>query len=290
MFVIDDTNKENKDEAKEEKILSLDETHDQVLQDLEKEGGEDAKDLPEAGADNADVSSNEDEKEDEVRNDPADDDKGDGTGGEPEPKIENKPIEEPPQLPEPTTDVGVEVKDYEGTVHKFKNFDDIPDDFEPQNYKEFARFTVAMNTKLANDQKREQDRLREEADRDRESRIKQIKDSWEKDIQSLTKSKELPVEEKEREKVVAGVYEVINEHLADSKVIDFAPAFEIYQYRQMKAQSQERKNKEIDEKKDRASLIQGQGTPTPSSRSNVREAPPSGVSLDAVHESVLENL
>jgi hypothetical protein len=286
---------EGNDEAQKEEVLNksggealdLDQIHERTLEDLEKE---DNKDDEEGDTDNGanndqgDDDSDEDNKKDNSNDPPHEKDGEEPPVPEPvKGQPENKPA---PELEEA---IGVEVKDYEGKVHKFKNFDELPDDFEPISYKEFARFTVAMNEKLANDKKREQDRLQEQAEQEKQSRIDQIKAGWDKDIEELTNQKALPNDEKEREKVVAGVFDIINEALLKDRVIDFAPAYEIYSYRQSQKQSEQKRQEQIKEKKEKGSKIQGQNSPTPS-KARSYEAPPTGVSLDQVHEQVMSDL
>lgn len=230
---------------------------------------------------------------------------------EPLPPAPVPPAPEPPvalpekeELPvEPDTDTSkpgkdkVAIKDYNGTQFYFNNLDEVPDDFEPQSYKTWARAVQQFSDKAIEERKAESERAAREAELENTVRVERIKKGWQDDIAQLDKDKALPTEQKDRQTTIDAVFSLMNEELAKGRILDFAPAFEIYQFRNGKDEAKERADQQAQEKKDRGSRVQGAGSGSNSSgnvRSNaagrIVEAPPSGVSLDDIHSSVLGSL
>ena len=211
---------------------------------------------------------------------------------------EQKPeVQVPEEVKEEPADVSaleeelhkVSIRNSDGKVQEFASVDDIPDDFEPYSYKDFA---VGVNklTELAIEKKesaREKARLQEEAEAAK--RIDAIKKGWDDEIEVLVKNGSLDKEEATQKAEVDAVFELmVEERGAGRQIESFTQAYEIYQFRKMKKEQQENKQKSNDEKKKYGSRIQPGGSPPPTNtKGKVFEAPPAGVSLDQVHEKVL---
>lgn len=303
MSVID---KDNKDEPqKEEKISgSLDEVHDRTIQDLENEdvNEEDNKE----DKDNAEEDISEDNKDgakekdaEENKDDPSDEniqnvedfikDEDDNSTTELD-KEKDEPEELDTDSSKPSKNK-IAVKGFDGKTYYFNNLDEVPEDFEPSSYKEWGRAVQRFTDKAQNDKKDEEERLAKQAEDEKVERLKTIKAGWKRDIDQLTESKALPEDEKERQEVIDKVFGLMNDELTKGRVLEFAPAYEIYQFRQGKDEVSKRKKEVDQEKKDKGSRVQGAGTgggkaPKP----KVIEGPPPGVSLDQVHEQVLGSL
>lgn len=206
-----------------------------------------------------------------------------------EPKEE--PVVVPPIEEEPEK---VSIKDSDGKIQEFASIKDIPDDFEPFSYKEFA---VGINklTELGLEQKQSaKQKAEEDAKAERDARIDKIKEGWQKDQDALIKQGLIPAEEEKNQPIIDGVFTVMQEEMNNNgTTLGFKTAYEIYAHREsLKVKDEEIKAKN-DEKKRRGAFVQPGGSTTPSAPSKkgkVFEAPPTGMSLDQVHENVLGSL
>lgn len=316
----DDT--EKKDEEEQTKVLeSLDDVHEQAIAELENESQEDDEDDDsteddkdaeekdtESDNDDGDDDNDADDKEEDIEDgDTRDDAEGDvddddqsDSASRAETDTDAEDDKSAAELDTDVTKPGkgkVSVKAYDGTTYHFNNWDEVPDDFEPASYKEMGRFTHSMNEKLRSDQQAEAEAQERAARREREARIAKVKESWEKDIKHLTDDKVLPTDKKERKQVIDGVYKLMEDELQKGRALDFAPAYEIYAYRNQLDGKKERVKKEQSDKKKRAGKVMGAGSGAGGAGRNkqsgggkVYDAPPSGVSLDDVHSSVLGSL
>lgn len=301
-------NGDDKDESEEKKEellvdLSLDQVHEKVVADLEDDDSEEEDDENKEEADDGD-------KEPDEEEDSGGDDDGDGAGERDDSIAESKTPEVPevpdpkvpePKTPEPTPELDtdttkdgpnkVAVKDYDDNTHYFNSLDEVPEDFEPRSYKEFARFVQSMTEKEQSDKKRAAEEAEAAAEAERSARIQSIKDEWDRDIKSLVEENRIPKDEKERQPVIDAVFDIMNKKLERGKVIDFETGFEIYSAQERSDAKKEVIKKSNEDKKKRGGMVVGAGSGSnASSKSRVIEGPPAGVTLDDVHASVLNDL
>lgn len=270
-------------DSKPVEVPNLDKVNDLAQAKLAEEGNDDdgskddsAEDKPKdsvdagddaAGGDNADESSKDDV---------------------PAPKVDK---------PEPAAELEhdkgtktVEVLGIDGKRHKFASLDEIPNDFEPASYKELMVATNKL-TRLEMDAEADAARAKYEKDaKETNDRVKAIQDGWDKDIDGLTKAKQLPDNAAERKTEVDAVFNYIDKQLKKGIVIDsFEEAYKAVQYDKMKAEREEAAKKQNDDKKRRGGMVQASGTPQ-APKSGVREGLPRGLTLDQVHSKVLSEL
>lgn len=276
-----DAKDDSKDESKDEQelTLDLDQAHDKAIHELDKE-----EELDEEG----DKEKDEDEEKNEEEG-PEDKDEEDDDVSEESPA--DSIDEEEDELVLPIDETKISVKDSDGNVQEFDSLEDIPDDFEPFSYKEFGlavgKLTERGIERKAAERKAEKDQKAKE----KEKRLTKMKKTWDDDLEALIKEGE--IDKDDNKEVVDGVYKVMQEELlADRPASSFRQAYEIYSYRENKKAIAKHKEKLNKEKKARGAKVQpgGSGVSTPSNKSKVFEAPPSGVSLDQVHEKVLNSL
>lgn len=284
---------DKKDEKEELTPTDLEVVHAQAVEKVENEDVSDDANEDDEPKDDDDSKDAEDKDESK---DEADDDVQDTP-----PAPAEKP--EPPKEPEEEADIVstveksiplVKIKDSDGKVHEFAKVDDIPEDFEPATYKEL---TVATS-KLTRREMEVESKIRDaEADREikeRNERVEKIKSEWLAEEEALLKSGDLPKDQEERSKVVEAVYEIMQESSSSGAPINkFTQAFEIYQYRKGKEDAANEFKKADDEKKKKGSKVMSGGGGAISSKSSkgkVIEAPPSGISLDQLHENILGTL
>jgi|GEM_PF-6241428 len=295
---------EKKDEAKkEEEVLTLAQVHDQTIAKLEHEGDDDdsAKDDSDTGdkdagadkdaADGDDKAGDEDESKDA--------DAGEAPVGAAIPD-KQLPAEKPeedepaPELNEDTTKKGpgkITVKDVDGGIHYFNNLDEVPDDFEPATYKHWGQVVQKFTEKSASDRVAQADAETKAEEAERSARIDAIKADWDKDIKILTDAKSLPSDETEKKVVTDAVFAIMNEKLAEGRVIDFATGYELHEGRKGKDTGAEAKAKVAEDKKKRGAMVSGAGTGGgAANKPKIMEAPPSGLTLDDIHMSVLDSL
>lgn len=278
-------NPDNKDGKQEDKNPpSLDQMHEATKRDLEDE---------DKGDDNADADADDDkgdeDKDKQVSDDNKDgsaDDKSDdksGAGDADEASDDDQAADQPAaDVDEDITKPGkdkIKVKSFDGKTYYFNNLDEVPDDFEPASYKEWGRAVQDFTDKAANDRQAEIDRAKAEEQKATERRVNDMQKSWDKDIKDLGLTKEKDIDE---------VYSYMESQLKEGVVIDnFKQAYKAMKWDRTEEERVKQENKM---KKLRGGMVQGGGTMPPEGGRKVFEAPPRGVSLDAVHQNVLRNL
>jgi hypothetical protein len=284
-------NKPNDNEDKKEVITptDLEEVHAKAVEDIDKEVTDDDADKSEEVSDAKDEEPNDEpDTKDEEADDKADEPK-------PEPKVEvpTSPEEEPDIVSAVQEKIPkIKVKDSEGKEHEFASTDEIPDDFEPETYKAFAVATSKLAQREIAVEREVKKAQTEKIDKERNERIEKIKEQWDVDLKALVKSGDIPKDEAEQKPVVDGVYKIMQDEMTAGRPVNsFTQAFEIYSYRQSLEDKKKSQEKINDEKKKRGAMILPGGSANPGkAKTKVFEAPPSGVSLDQVHEKVLGSL
>lgn len=273
----DNTN-DNAKEVKDGSIPSLDEVNDLTQAKLDKE------------AEDASAAESEDKKDEAATG--SDDKAEDGddlaaTGNESDKEEADSDKAEEPDNPEPAPELDTEItkpgkdkvsiKAFDGKTYYFNNFDEVPNDFEPENYKALMAGTRSLLQKEEADAKAERKANRDEQAKAQKARTDAMQESWDKDIKEL-KLEDAQVEE---------VYTYMEDQLKDGVPIEnFKLAYKAMAHDKSEAEDQAKLN---DIKKKRGGQVQAGGTPPPN-KPTVREAPPRGVGLDAVHQHALQNL
>lgn len=310
---------ENKGDQEEKPFQtgdSLDAVHDKVVSDLEHEAEEEGDD-----GDGNDEDEDKDKDKDKPEGSGADDDKDPPEGGDKDPDKEEDPEDEeepeeeeeqpkggedknPRDVEEPKVDDDVsrpgkykaEFVDIDGNKHYVSDMDQLPDDFEPKNMKEYGKAIQKLNNEQGQFAYDKEVFRRQEAFKKSQEQTNTLTSAWDKEEEKMTKAGTLPADEKERKKVVEGIYDVMEDELKKGNVINsLAVAYELYQGRQgtqQKADEDKKKKDELNKKKkERGSRIQG-GTPSTSGSGGpkVIKGPPAGVTLDQVHEQVTSGL
>lgn len=296
--------KDQPEEKKEEVLDSLDAVHERVVADLENEDSEESDD---DSAEDDDAGSKDAGADKDDSAEDAEDDSDAGAADEPDapedkpaddpvlPPDEEKPAPEDKPAPELDTDSTknapgkIAVKDFEDKTHYFNNLDEVPEEFEPKSYKEWGRFVQKATDKEQSERKAAEEASVKAAADEKAARIKSIKDDWDKDIKTLTDNKTLPEDAKERQSAINGVFDVMNEKLARGKVIDFETGYEIYSSKKGADDKKEAADKTNKDKKKRGGMVVGAGS-SPSVKTKIVEGPPPGITLDDVHEQVLNSL
>lgn len=236
--------------------------------------------------------------------------KGDDTAEAPELEEDKPTAPEIPKTPEPEVHEDkaeadfvppefkelpkVVVRDSEGKTHEFETVEDIPDDFEPFSYKEYG---VAVNKLTKRELALEKQNADIKAGEEKalhEKRIKEVQAEWDADIAKLAGEGAIPKDEAKRKQTVDGVFSLMQEAMNNGRAFaSFEQAFEVYSYRQGEKEREAQKAKTIAEKKKRGGMIQGGGSAAvgkPSGSNQAREAPPTGLSLDQIHERAMNSL
>lgn len=271
-----DGDDQDKQEVKPDAIPSLDQVNDLTQHQLENEGTDEVPD--------------EAPKEEPAKEEPTPD-PAPAPEATPEPTTpEPQPA---PQVDTETTKPGpgkVSVKSFDGKTYYFNNLDEVPNDFEPASYAETMRAAKDFARKEDADEKAERKAEREAAKAQANDRIKDIQAGWDKDIASLTEAGTLPKETKDAQPVIDEVYEYMEKQLKTGVIVDnFTEAYKAVQYDKMLAKEAEETQALNDAKKKRGGQVQAGGT-SAAPKSTVREAPPQGLSLDAIHAKVLSEL
>lgn len=288
----DDNVNEVEDVNNEEKVLdapeaTLNEVHDEANRQLNEEA-------PDENGDGEEDSEGAEAESGDGGSGAEDEDKGDEEAGsapevpEDKPTPELKPEVKEEKLEEVKLSDPVKVKSYDGKVYEFNSLDDVPEDFEPSSYKEFARFTREMIKKENTDAEILENNRTLVEEKEKQERVDAIKAGWDADIKSL--DAELPKDPNERKELTDAVFNLMNEELSKGKVIDFAPAYEIYMYRESQKEKIENLNRIAEDKKRRGGMVVGNSPAGNGPKTKVIEAPPQGTSLDDVHASVLGSL
>lgn len=289
----DEDTKDKKPEAKEvqpDHVPTLDEVNDLTQAKLEHEEDEDpdtSKDDDDADDDKPDV---------DEPDEPADTGK---VAPEPSPSPEPSdadakavPAEPATELDPDTTKPGkgkVAIKALDGKTYYFNNLDEVPDDFEPATYKELMAGTRAL---YAKEDKDARDAEKAEAEAQKAEHTKQVdkmSQGWQTEEESLKKDGLIP-RGKDGEQLTKEVYDYMAKQLNKGVMIDsFTEAYKAVSYEKMQQEREEEQKQLNDKKKERGGRVQSGGANNPA-KSTVREAPPPGVGLDAVHAHALNSL
>lgn len=308
-----DTSNEDDTSKSEDKTpplpATLDELHDRVM----NERGEELL-SPEGEGDEEDATAGEDEDDsdgDDTAN-KKDKDEEDATAGD---KVESGDAEddtteeELPKIDPPETmddDVSKPGKykakftDAEGNVFHVTDVDQLPDDFEPKSFKDNMKSLQTLS-KVQDQAVKDQVAFEDaQAAQGRDQQIKQLTESWNKDIKVLTDTKKLPEAEADRKKVIDGVYSLMQEEMNNGRRIDsFEHAFEIYSFRNPldTADKEAARKEKVAEIKAKGSKVMGGGPAggkSTSTKSNYGgrtiTAPPPGLTLDDIHMKAVGSL
>lgn len=326
-----DNQNQNAQDNKDNQVepLSLDDVHDQEVSaleegdndsqdDTEESSGDDSKE--EDSSDDSDNDNDDDSQSDEDSSDSdeEDDDSGDDSddsddseGGDDEDEEEEDSDSEedtsesdddsqelePPKTDKDTSKPGKyksEFIDIDGNKIYVNSMDELPDDFEPKNMKEYGKSIHDLTGKQGQLKQDQYNYQKQVAQNQTKERISRLRKGWDNDISNMDKSGELPKDKSKRQAEIDGTFELMESEMKKGNVIDsFKVANELYKGRQQaksdaKADVQDKKNKA---KKKRGSSIQS-GNPSASGANKPKtiEAPPSGTSLDDVHSHVLGSL
>lgn len=283
--------------------IDLDAVHAHSVHQVEEEGELDDEGNPITSDDSDDTGdeagggSSSDDTDDTTGDDGGDDDTEEGDpaadkGKDDEPVVPT-PVTDKPEVispkPELNTDITVKVegkvaiKDADGNTFYFNNTDEIPDDFEPASYKELMTGTKALYKKEAQDEQSAKDAAIAAEQQRQQAEIDAVTNSWDKDIDVLTKGGVLPKEKEARETEIGDTYAYISKKLADGVIIDsFAEAHKAMKYDQQQEAKAKKAKEDAKNTKERGGKVLSGGGAI-SNKGKVIDAPPAGTSLDAVH-------
>lgn len=285
---------------------TLDQVHQMNQAKLE---GEDANENQ--GNEDDDASGAEDDTADGSNDgDDADDASGDAGEAEPTEPTEDKGEPATPEPPAVAATVDsditqkgegkIPIKDAEGKTYYFNNRDEVPEDFEPANYKALMDASTLFARKETKDEAAQvANEAREREDvmaADTKARTEAMQKSWQEDITKMTTAGILPKDTKKNEAAADEVYAYIESEMKTGNIItSFSQAYKGMMYDREQAKRVEDQKKIDEDKKKRGGMVQsgsgGTGTPVTGARGNrVIEAPPVGAGLDAVHRRAVEQL
>jgi hypothetical protein len=288
--------------------VSLDEVHEQIQNERGEEfsrpeasDDDTSDDTNDANTDTEGTTSTEDDSATDTDTDSDDDtsDTSDDTTSEEEEDTtsDTTSTEEltPPERDDDLTKPGkykAEFVDEEGNKHYVSDLTQLPDEFEPRSSKEYG---IAMQDLFRKQQQYDADDREYQQNKtvhDTNQAVTQLRESWNKDIETLTTEKALPEDSKERQKVINGVYALMDAEMKKGNTIDkWATAYELYEAREAKKAAAAAEKQEIVRKKQAGGKVMGSGAPTGTGgRSKIREGLPPGVSLDQVHDKVISEL
>lgn len=199
----------------------------------------------------------------------------------------------------------VEFVDVEGNKYYISSAAQLPEDFEPKSQRDYGMSLEGLSeqrAKYATDQKGYETA---KADFDNKSTVTELQQGWHTEIQKMTESKTLPDKKEDRDKVVGGVFKLMNDELEKGNAIDsFAIAHELYMSRTGRAEAEaataEADKAQKAERKNKGGKVMGGGgsrssagggsASGDSSRGRVLEAPPPGTTLDDVHARVMNGI
>lgn len=265
----DDTNESK--EVTADHVPSLDEVNDLTQHKLEQEDTDDTnEDLDEETTDDEDTS-NSDEA--------SDDDAISTDSKEPLLPEAESTTELDSDITKPDKDK-VAIKAFDGKTFYFNSLDEIPEDFEPANYKALMSGTKALMRKEDADAKTLQESQQKQQQAEVDQRALNLQDRWDKE------QKELNITDK---KEVDAVYKYMEKKLQMGVPIEsFTEAYKAYNYDKLIKEREDEDKDLADRKKARGSRVQGGNSN--SNKPIERQAPPTGLSLDAVHAKALRDL
>jgi hypothetical protein len=319
-------------------LTSLDDVHARAQAQYEEE---DATGDDEAGGDdNADEDGagdagdgGDDDKSEGAGSDgqDADDDAGSGDGGDDEadddeagagddtpeyqpgsaqiPKAGAADDDKAPEAPEVDDDVTkpgkykAEFTDVDGNKYYVTDASQLPEDFEARSQRDYA-LAIQDLTKKQGEFSKDQSAYQEaKTQYDTKQSVGKLQDSWHQDIDRMASEKILPEKKEERDKVVAGVYGLMEAEMKKGRVIDsFELAHELYQGRIARAEAEraaaDADKASKDDRKRRGGKVMGGGARSGAggsssgtdNRGRVLEGVRPGTSLDDVHARVMEEI
>lgn len=303
----DDANTEelNKEDAKE--VTGVAPTLDQVHQISQNKVDEEDFSGDKGDGDVADEDAKDDAQEDDA-------DGGTSTEADEDAQEEDKPEpvappvepEKPVEQPSVDTDITkpgeskIAIRSIDGKTYYFNNREEVPDDFEPTNYKELMNASTAFAKKEQADEAiaaaNEEARVNAETEAENQKRVESMTQSWENDAKSLTESGLLPKDPKANEEAKNKVYDYMDAEMKKGNVYtSFNQAFKAMMWDEQQKKAKAEKRAEDEAKKKRGGMVQpgsgGSSAPSTSVRGNrIIEAPPTGAGLDAIHRKTLETL
>lgn len=296
--VIDDTNKDEAVEVKGQ-APTLDEVHARNQAKVEAEDAanentaDNEDDADSQGSDAGDAGTDDDADADAAT---GDDDAGTVT-------VETTPpVTVAPDKPAVELDIEkngpgkVAIKDSLGKTWYFNNTDEVPDDFEPASYKALMVGNKALWQKEQSDAKQAADEKEKEAFDARAAESKRLVDNWTTESEQLASTGLLPKDAAKRQAVENEVYEYMESEMKKGNIISsFTQAFKALAFDKQQEADNKRQKEINDAKKKRGSIVQGGSgadkvTTTGRGGGRMIEAPPSGASLDAVHQRAISQL
>lgn len=271
--------------AHDESFIKPEENNDASAGDEEEdETNDDAKKAPD------------DSSDDEKNNNKASDDEDTNFFGDEEDQSSTKTGSKPEENnDEVNTDITenvvgkIAVKNIEGETFYFNNLNEVPDDFEPISAVAWSKADKQFKDKEIIDAKHAQDRAEAESN---QKAIQDLANRWKQEAEVLDKLGELPKDKAEREKVVAKVFSHMRKVGQEEKrvVESFTEAFKEIKDAEAKAKEEKEKKEAADLKKKKGSSVAGSNSGASTGRINKMQGVPAGVSLDAVHESIMGTL
>jgi hypothetical protein len=281
--------------------------------DSDAKGDDDKSDDDAAGAGSGDVSDDDSDDEDKGTGAPADEEEGDAAAADDDKKDDDAVAPTPPEIDDDITQPGkykVEFVDEDGNKFYVTSVRQLPDDFEPQSQKAYGAAIEDLSEKRS---EYKSDVAKYEDDKakfDTAGRVKSLRESWNSDIERLSKDGikigdsviKLPEDATDREKAIKGTYALMSAELKNNqRTLPFASAFELYQAREARAAAAaqnddeaEKKKEEDAEKKKKGGRVMGSGSggapKQPAGSGGVRKAPPVGTTLDQIHQGKLGTL
>lgn len=262
----------------------------------ESDDDDQADDDTEDKSDDKDESDDEDESEEDGSDDQSDEDEAEDE------KSKDQPTSKQVTVPEVDNDISkdgdykvkfIDADDKEFFVH---NADELPDDFQPRSYKEYASAVQKLPLVQA---KFESDKSKAEADKaksDDQQRQLELANSWKADIERLSQAGQLPKDKAKLEKEASKVFDFMASEMKknvesngkEGAIIDnFAVAHELMVAREAKADKDKQQQQIVDNKKKRGAMVGSGGN------NNVTgpiSAPKMGTTLDDLHEQVVGSL
>jgi hypothetical protein len=306
------------DDKKTGPAPTLEQVHDIESSRLEDDGGDDGASETKkaegeedgaAGTDAGDEGKDTDDDEDkggaddgkDSADDDQDEDKAPASGDDGGRLPDTKPAESTAEL---NTDIKkpgegkVAIKNADGETFYFNSTEEVPDDFEPVSYKALMEGTKALMRKEDSDAQAAKDADEQRLADESAKRAKDMQDSWDKDVKTLTDDGVFPKDPKENEAMQGEVLDYISDQLKKGRVLtDFSQAYKAMMYDKEQVEKKTETKKKNDTKSKRGSVVQGgsggsgeSNQATGRGGGRVLEAPPSGAGLDAVHQRATADL
>lgn len=256
---------------------TLDEVDAAAHADLEEEDNDDEKDDDDKDESNVDKDKT-DKKDDDSRDDAGgkgdSDDEDSDLGENDGDVVSDKSTKQPTRGSKANK---VAVKGFDGKTHYFDSLDDVPDEFEPASYKEWGQAVRNFSKKEASDEQAAKDAEQEANDKEAKKSADALQKAWDSDIKNLKLDEDGAQE----------VYDYMDTQLKKGNIItNFETAYKAMNYD--KTTTEDAKKLE-EEKKKRGGRVSPGGSKS-GTNSTVKKGVPFGVSIDDVHNKVLNDL